>query len=130
MKIDTDLRLAIRSAEKAQSQDNWETKSAHRKESIAALLRLPKHAAKYKIACKQLQTSAKIRGLAAKFFDDLGINTALDHIHNDDRFAAAGGKMLPKKNVRWSFDIIMAQLVQAEPKEGAKILAKLGIKWK
>lgn len=129
MKIDTDLRLAIKCAERAQPQDNYEARNQHRKESIAALLKLPKYAARYKAAKKEVEKADKIRGKAVAFFDELGINIACDHIRDEPLFYKAGGKMMQRKN-RWSYDAVMTQLSSATPQEGAIILKKMGINWK
>ena len=128
MKIDTDLRNAIRSAHKAQPDEDWQTQAKAERQAVEALAAKPKYAAAIKAARAKLKKAEKINEEASAIFKTLGISDQLHRIHNDEAFAKAGGRR-PLSKDRWNFDEVMASLAKATPKEGAAILAKLGIKW-
>lgn len=136
MKIDSNLRAAIRSAANAQPQDDWRAKEKEEKESIAAFF--AKYPARHKEAIRLIETEKKARATAEKASSDLCEKFGLTHYGGETKFAncgrgsetfkKAGGK-LPTQGVRWKFDAVMAELAAADEKQGAAILARIGIKW-
>lgn len=139
MKIDTDLRAAIRSAEKAQPQVNrYEERRKSELAAIADLFkRKPALGAKARGLASTAAKADKIASAArAKLCDEYGLRADGDEFrfagcgNYEERFVKAGGK-LPSldKMERWNFDDVMAALAKADPKEGAKIIKRLGINW-
>ncbi len=136
MKIDTDLRLAIKSAEKAQPSISWQDKEANRKASIAGFLKSNKAAARdiaklTAIIVKSDKAKADAQAAMCKRY---GLVTGGKEIsfagcgEGTANFTKAGGQIINTDD-KWSFDSVMRQLVIATPKEGAAILKRLGINW-
>lgn len=142
MKIDTDLRLAIKSAEKLQPQDNWTERNKREQASIASLFGAKPH-----IHAKAKKLAASIKrhrdaeekaekelcqsyGLRARDGQsDYVTGFTIGGCENSSKaFEKAGGKIITK-NAPWKFNAVMAQLAAATPKEGAKIIKSLGINW-
>lgn len=139
MKIDQDLRAAIRSAEKTQPSYGYQEKERQEDDAIKTFL------AKYPPTAKAI---AKLRADSIRHFkafdaarEELckrfglrlyGDANALKFAHCDDgkkAFIKAGGKLATKR-VQWRFDSVMAELAAAEPKQLTAILKKYGINWK
>lgn len=131
MKIDADLRAAIRSAEKMQPQDDWESRSRAAKETITALLKSRRYARAYQRALLQKKQGAALLDQANEFFRSLGLSSGADRIEDDQKFVKAGGALPPPPLRRWKFDTVMAELAAApDEKAGAKILQRYGINWR
>ncbi len=139
MKIDSDLRLAIRSAEKAQPQRNdWEAKRKAEAQAILAFFkRFPAKARKaIKLAEDALKAEAMERELRSKLCEQFGLKHNEQQFQfsncgrNKDAFVKAGGH-LPEQTAgqRWTFDAVMAELVAADPKQLKVILKKYNIRW-
>jgi hypothetical protein len=136
MKIDTDLRLAIKSAEKAQPQDDWRVREAATKAAIADLFeRKPTIA----VAAKKLVARAKkAEAVEAAAREELckkyGLRTDGNYFtfsncgDGQKQFEKVGGKV-QQRHVRWTFDAVMLELAKATPQEGAAIIKRLGINW-
>lgn len=137
MKIDTDLRLAIKSAEKAQPQDDWRTRETANKAAIADLFkRKPAIGVAAKKLVEKSQKAYTAYEAANKALcEQFGLRKDSDGFtfsNCDDghkRFAKIGGKVPSQTTRRWSFDAVMRELATATPKEGAAILKRLGINW-
>ncbi len=136
MKIDTDLRLAIKSAEKMQPQDDWRAREAANRASIAELFkRKPTIGAAAKKLLAKIKKAEETRlaaeqALCKQFgLRKDGVNFAFANCGDGaGQFEKVGGK-LQQKHVRWSFDAIMRELATATPAEGAKIIKRIGIIW-
>lgn len=130
MKIDTDLRLAIKAAIKHHNKTkcDWNAWGDDQKKAVEKLASMPKYKSKIKKALADLQLASDIRDNAYKVFGILGIDSSMDRIRDEEKFEAAGGAVV-KKNKELSEDTIMAELASATPKQAAEIIKKLGIKW-
>ncbi len=138
MKIETDLRLAIKSAEKAQPAESWEERNKAERKAIEDLIKKPRVSLAVKRLVRTIQKSSKkldeCRSLLCKGFGLRIRDTSTGELEfancdgNRTAFVKAGGKV-PVKNVRWRYDNVMAQLAAASDKEGRAILKKLGINW-
>lgn len=138
MKIDTDLRLAIKAAERAQPHD-YDGRDKREQEAIARFLK--DHPAKARrvraLAKKAKRCYAEYQKANALIHDGFGLQTSENrgsgfcisgYGPSQERFAKAGGK-LPLKTTRWKADNVIAQIAAATPKEGAKLIKNLGINW-
>lgn len=137
MKIDQDLRLAIRAAEKTHrlaNQDSWQAKQARNQAAVAAFLQAKPTAAKViraaaakikrlKAAIERHATQIALVGLRSDHSEPPGFA-----LSDEARFTKAGGK-LPALPGRWSADGVIAQLAAAEPAEAKNILKRIGINW-
>lgn len=136
MKIDTDLRLAIKSAEKAQPSIGWQDREKNNKASIAGFLKdhpaAKKDIERLSAIIKKSQAAEKNAHEAMCKRYGLRSDGAQIEFANcgsgQGAFTKAGGQII-RPEERWSFDSVMRQLVIATPKEGAAILKKLGINW-
>lgn len=139
MKIDTDLRAAIRAACNS-SRRNANDRAHARQLEITALKNFFKtrpmvraridathnRIVELESQVKALRAESEVKGVGRCFYDGDFPYSVSDH----KQFAQAGGKLAePDAHGRMSFDQIMAQLAAATPKEGAKIIAAMGIKW-
>ena len=131
MKIDTDLRLAIRSAEKAQPyyNDSWSEQRERETAAIADLFKrkpaLAKTAQRATAAIERHQKRVQVEVAKIRA---IGLDTGLRTVGNEDAFRKVGGR-LPDRKKRWKFDAVMAELAAADEKEAPRILKKYGIKW-
>ncbi len=136
MKIDTDLRLAIKSAEKSQPQDDWKMREESAKKAIADLFkRKPSIARDAKsLVQKSMKAYAVHEASVKSLCEKYGLRKDGDGFlfsncsGGEGRFEKIGGKV-PAKSKRWTFDAVMRELATATPKEGAAILKRLGINW-
>lgn len=133
MIVTSDLRAAIRSAEKVQPNrhgTDWELKRLRIKRAISAVISKPGIKEKVDEAVKKTEAAEQLNREAGEVFNSLGVSNKLDQIYNDEKFIAAGG-ILPAGDAKpWKFDAVVAQLAAAKTeKEGVKILARYGIIW-
>lgn len=131
MKIDADLRIAIRSAEKAQpSRDTWLERRNANKKAIAGFLKTHPRAAKdIKAADDMFKRAQALRDRAGEVYDRLGIRSCQSEFSNDEKFVKAGGKLPGPINGRWKADAVIAELMAAAPNQRAAILKKYNIRW-
>ena len=139
MKIDQDLRAAIRSAEKAQPQAaSWEVKEQANKAAIADFLkRFPAKAKKvHSLVASIKKAEAAEAAARAALCDQFGLrhyNNAIEFSKCGDgsaQFEKAGGKMPTAiKGLPWKFDAVVAELAAALPNQKKAILKKYGINW-
>lgn len=134
MKIDSDLRIAIRAAEKAQPHENWDLKQARNKAAVAALIAAkPAVAAGLKSAQRRLTQIKKLNAKVQEFLNLAGLRLYGDEpvtIGDEAAFVKAGGKLPGQGSKRWKFDAVMAELANANEKQGEAILKRIGINWK
>ncbi len=140
MKIDHDLRQAIKAAHKHQAPLSESQKQKIRAEAVAtwfnarpslkkqvySLLKKAKaHYDAYNTADDQIRKLLENTGLQ-RSMDEPKIY--LDH-YRQDRFTRAGGDVSKIEHSEWQVDEVIAELAAADPKDAAKILAKYGIRW-
>lgn len=140
MKIDTDLRLAIKAAEKAQTKpDYWKQEAQKRKDITAALKKKPALYKKAMGCVRRIIHAEKLEAAASKTLcDELGLRLN-DRVAKDFNFANCGdgqgrfekavAKLSFAKTTNWRADHVLARIAAATPKEGAKIIKELGINW-
>lgn len=139
MKIDSDLRAAIRSAEKAQPYNmGYDEKNCQEKAAITEFFkRCPAKAAKIDALINKEQKAYKeYEACRTAICKQYGLRSKgvgqVEFASCDNAKAAfkrAGGKLNENSFQRWKFDFVVAELAGADTKTGAKILAKYGIKW-
>ena len=138
MKIDTDLRLTIRSAEKAQPSDDWSVRQKREEEAIAAFMSShPSKSRKIKALIKEEDEAEKRAQKARESLCELfGLRSNDQNIlsfsrcdNNQAAFIKAGGK-IPTAGKRWKYDEVIAELAKAEGKQATAILKKYGLNWK
>jgi len=139
MKISSDLRAAVRSAEKSQpakSNHGWQAKRDANLRAVEKLRNHPKHKKRIANALTRVDYALHILAEADKTFEVLGLSrtnggtgTRLE-IGDDEKFVAAGGDLAPEPEVAWRFDAVMARLAAAPSEEaGWAILKEYGINW-
>lgn len=128
MKIDSDLRLAIRASERCQPTSTWEQKNKDRQAAIKKVVGNPKHAPKIKAAKARIKRLNAAIARAESVMHELGLTADLDRIRDDALFYKAGGRIIPSLP-KWTYDAVMKELAEATPAEGAKILKRLKIRW-
>lgn len=139
MKIDTDLRLAIKAAEKAQPQDGYDARNKREQDAVIKFFAAyPEKAKRARLLSKQAAAAyARYQAADEAICKEFGLRRMGGSQSgfqlggcgaSPNRFVKAGGK-LPTRQVRWSADNVMAQIAAATPKEGAKIIKSLGINW-
>lgn len=138
MKIDQDLRAAIRSAEKAQANtDSWEVREANEKKSIREFFCT--HPAKAKRARHLAATITRTAKILEDSREELCKSFGLRESGNEgfryancdsDRknFEKAGGKVV-RRLEKWRFDLVMAELAAAPCTQLKAIVKKYGIVW-
>lgn len=132
MIITTDLRAAIRSAEKKQPNrhgTNWELREKQKAEAFAKLTQSKKHKRVYAQAMVLRKESDRLAQKAGGVFTSIGLSFDGSKIYDDVKFVAAGGVLPPTEKKPWTYDTVMAELAAADPKQGKAILKKYGINW-
>ncbi len=138
MKVDSDLRAAIRAAEKAQPEITWETREKAEREAIQDLFnRIPKHKRKAQALVNSINRHRKeLDSCHSKLRDLFGIqlHDGKLQLHRREEylsnFEKAGGNLKfnePKR--RWRSESIIAELAAAKPAEAKAILKRIGIIW-
>lgn len=140
MKIDSDLRAAIRSAEKAQPSTDWQLRNQQEKDAIAAFLKAkPEIAKRIAFLYKKRETAQKVieaantelcKEYGLRFeYNKPGVLEFASCNNASERFTKAGGKFPKKDATRWKFDAVMKELAAADEKTGKAILKRIGINW-
>lgn len=139
MRIETELRNAIKSAERHQpSRMSWQDKQKLLNAAISALIktargnRIPLY--QKQITSLENALTGVRKDLRKKYglrIDGKGFALANgDSADSIRRFKRAGGKYPVDEKPNWTTDQVVAELVAAEPKAMHKILAKYGIVWR
>lgn len=138
MKIDTDLRLAIKSACAAQPQKNdYQAREEAQQQSIQDFLKkFPKKAQRLqglrKTAEDADQTAKEARAEMCQKFGLREYSAGWTYSScggSKENFVKAGGVLPTKFPENWKYDAVMAQLASMTEKEGMALLKKLGINW-
>lgn len=128
MIINTDLRQAIKSAVAMRNAElTFSQKEGRKRTAIRELLNHPKYRARARAAERDRARAAELNKRAGKFFESLGLYDSGNGFADVDAFRKAGGVLPTTENLR--FEVIMAKVAAASPKEGAKMLRELGIDW-
>src|SRR5262245_19658500 len=135
MKIDSDLRIAIKSAEKAQNRDSGAEERA-KKEAVSSFLKSGTTQAKmvlkahsnYKAAMAKCTESRKaVEKLGLRFDSE---SVTLDYgSSSQDTFEKKTKTKIKHHQGPWRADRVILELLSADPNEGNAILKKYGIKW-
>lgn len=131
MKIDHDLRVAIRAAANSQPPRDHEKETAFEKAEIQRIVTLtPERSREHRNHQKQIARARKILFAAGGFYGGLGICFDCDkpYVQHDEKFRRAGGKQPPKHST-WRAEKVLGDLARATPAEGSRILKNLGIRW-
>lgn len=130
MKIDTDLRLAIKAAVRLHNTTKCDWDAFHKEQAAAIKLvtAMPRHKKSIEKAKADLAAADAMRAKAYKVFENLGINSDLNNVRNEDKFKKAGGTVVTK-NKTIDPDNVIAQIARADKKEAEAIIKQLGIKW-
>lgn len=137
MKINSDLRMAVRSAyniQKKAASNHYEVRHKAEQAAIAALLKSkPKvakalNAAKARIHRASVE-SAKANQVIKSFGLECGWHGDAYRLTDNVAFTKAGGHFTITESKRWTFDQVMAELAAADEKQAAAILKNFGINW-
>ena len=135
MKIDDNLRAAIRSTCKISQRPNRQsTREQYHEAVMKFIAKSPKlWERRIKALKKASDASAKARDKVnqlAEDFEKVGLNpwNPEIQIQNTELFVKAGGE-LPTTAIIKDADTIIAKLAAATPEEGAAIIKELGINW-
>lgn len=130
MKIDQDLRIAIRSAERCQPDFGYRDQLGAEKVAISNLIKArPVVGSQVRRATRRLAVAAKSQEIARKILGDFGLRDGGERIWDEDKFVKAGGKLPGPQQKRWKFDCVMKELAAADPKQARSILKRYGINW-
>jgi hypothetical protein len=144
MRIETDLRMAINAAARAQKEPSYEERQKAEQDAIDKHVK--KHAAPVKKA-RALQ--AKVEKLQAEIgrlnkeivaiLNPLGIEFTCRDSGPEfelpwgdkakENFVKSGGVLPPSDKRKWSADSVLKQLAAADPKDRDTILKEYGINW-
>lgn len=144
MKIDSDLRAAIRCAYNESGKKFNQERAKLQQERVVAVgkfIKLPR-VKSAKLRCADLRKRADkaykqhqlLSGKAWALSNLYGVNSTFSSVIDDANFRKAGG-ILPGQTagssglLTGSFDSTMVRLTEASPQQGAQILKELGIKW-
>ena len=136
MKIDDNLRAAIRATCKMSQRPNREITAASCKEAVVKFLAKNQKTWNRRITALMKANAAceKANSKAARLreeFEQVGLSPwhlpAIEIKHHE-LFVKAGGE-LPVAAVAKDADTIIAKLAAATPEEGAAIIKELGINW-
>jgi hypothetical protein len=134
MKIDGNLRQAIRSACNAQSDIDWTEVQRQITSSIQSFVDSPKGKRAKAIVKKLRALYAESRILEKELCSDFGLRVAIDKVeigscdNSKERYRKAGGT-LPEKKQKWNFDSKMAEVAGASEPDAIIILRQIGINW-
>lgn len=144
MKIDTDLRAAIRSAYIIHKHSNkdYAARNKAEQQAIADLFKA-KPVVRYSITKARAEINKlkeKIEainrqigetGLVESFYRTTsGVDEHTGYnISDQKKFAKVGGKFRFKEPKKWTFDAVIAQLASADETTGKKLLREIGIRW-
>lgn len=131
MKIDTDLRLAIRSAYNAQHKDSTRVPEWRvNRDAAEAFLKSPRgRSIKRKADRLEIQIT-KLRLTQVALFKSAGLGSCGDRVDDKAAFKKAGGSIPPDGPGLWKFDVVMAEIAAATTEAGQAIIKRLGINWK
>lgn len=129
MKIDTDLRIAIRSVLATQKEsDSWSERRRKESSAIAALLKQPHISVKVRTAKRDLKRASDLNKKAGVFFDSIGLCRGANSIIDEEKFIKSGGKFAHDPRPQ-RFEVVMARIAAASEADGRKIIKELGINW-
>jgi hypothetical protein len=136
MKLDNNLRAAVRSVCKASAPLDRETLRTVYRQAVEKFIgrnpklwerRIKAHA---KAVAAAQKADARVKAAGAPF-DEAGLSTwrlPELQVQDHDTFLKAGGE-LPPLSVARNPDALISKLASASQQEGAAILKELGIKW-
>lgn len=129
MKIDSNLRAAIRSAFNAQPKFSYASAADKCKEAAKALVQSNSEwTSAFRYIANRRQVIHDIENEIKTLLPNIGISEDFS-ICDEGTFERFGG-VIPVEKPRWSFDAVMAKLAKCEPEEAEAILKEHGINWK
>lgn len=128
MIITTDLRAAIRSAEK-QQRLNRHSRYASETAALERFQKLPKIAPLFKQAAAKHKAATVLTEQADAIYSSMGLTTSGRSIIDHKKFAQLGGRLEVEEGKPWTFDAVMVELAAADAKKAKAILKRLGINW-
>lgn len=136
MKIDTNLRAAIRAAVKSHNNGvNISNDYAQRRKAAMEVAKMPKHKAQVVAAVAGLKKAHAEMDKHRKALRDLGLSessrdmrTWSFDVGDESKFKRAGG-VLPVRGRKLDFDRVLADLAAANEVAAKGILRSLNINW-
>jgi len=141
MKIDHDLRQAIKAAHKHQPGLTYERQAQIEAAAVEVFLKArpalkQKARTLLKRKVKVAKENAALREQLDALLDPVGLTYSSDtgkisipSFRHSNTFVAAGGDLSEIEKCSWEVDQVIAELASADPKHQTKILAKYGIRW-
>jgi hypothetical protein len=134
MKVDSDLRAAIRAAVKFQGVMTWFDKLKVQQDAIAELLkRNPAIKKRYIAAEKKLAKLRAAKELAENQLYQFGFTLEArgnpGKVRDSEAFAKVGGKLPENYDQRFTEAQVIAELASAPESKRAAILKKYGMVW-
>lgn len=132
MKITNELRTALRAFVTTHNDKVNPTRRADvRRQRIQEMLKRPENRMGHRKARRMELRALALNGQAADWYRSKGIDGdgRFNHIVDAAKFKAAGGPPEPITGGLLDVNRLLWQLVQDDPKAGAKRLRALGINW-
>lgn len=134
MKVDADLRVAIRAAVRCQGHLTWQDKLAIQQKAIAELLkRKPTLKRKYTATLKRLAKLNTERDRVKAELDSLGFTLEAKgnpgKVFSVECFAKQGGNLPENYDQRFTEAQVVSELASAPEKRRQEILKKYGLDW-
>lgn len=137
MKINADLRMAVRSAYNGQKKSlngSWDVRHKAEQAAVEAFLSAHPKARKDLLAARARINKANQEvhdaGQVIKSFGlEVGYNGEAYRMGDAKAFIKAGGHFKFTESQKWSFDQVMAELAGASEKNATAILKRYGIVW-
>lgn len=134
MKIDGNLRQAIRSAFNAQPETDWKEVSRQKQEAIEKWMDTSRGKRAKQIVTRLRKLRRECNTLSEELCKTFGLSASDKSIEigscdgSKERYLKMGGT-LPERAVKWNFDAKMAEVANASEADAKIILQKIGIRW-
>ncbi len=130
MKIDTNLRVAIRSAVKVHNETvcSYDHAIQQQEQEVKRVASMPRHKDKVNKALSARSVAIKELDKANKVLDSIGVDSRLRSVCDREKFEKAGGKIIVRPKPL-NADVILNSIAMADAKEAATIIKQLGLKW-
>lgn len=142
MKIDNDMRQAIKAAHKHQPEATTAARNQARQAAVDKFLaERPVFKRKVtQLVKEEVRLRTKLESTRDKLkelLEPIGLDSYEGRVYLDrynrhsreERFTQAGGDLSALTKMEWDVDAVIAELAAADPKDATKILAKYGIRW-
>jgi hypothetical protein len=133
MKIDSDLRAAIKAAEKFQPRDSHEKRTERRSKALKAFYAKSPKAGGIRRAAKLFAQASELNAEAYALIKDTGLyhyNSGRSlEINDEDAFEKFSGIPIERPPGEWKAERVISELLATDPKDAAKMFKKYGINW-